>query len=72
MNPTHPDVQTHSLAVVNDVVKRYDIDGIHIDDYFYPYKEKDADGKVIPFPDDRHLGGVPEGRRQAHPRRLAP
>jgi uncharacterized lipoprotein YddW (UPF0748 family) len=52
MNPTHGDVQEHSLAVILDVVKRYDIDGIHIDDYFYPYKEKDAGGKVIPFPDD--------------------
>jgi uncharacterized lipoprotein YddW (UPF0748 family) len=52
MNPTHPDVQDHSLAVIRDVVKRYDIDGIHIDDYFYPYKEKDAAGAVIPFPDD--------------------
>ncbi|MFZ4622174.1 MAG: glycoside hydrolase family 10 protein, partial [Bacteroidota bacterium] len=31
--------------VVMDVVKRYDVDGIHFDDYFYPYN----DGK---FPDD--------------------
>jgi uncharacterized lipoprotein YddW (UPF0748 family) len=52
LNPTHPDVQEYSLAVILDVVKRYDIDGIHIDDYFYPYREKDKDGKVIPFPDD--------------------
>src|SRR5262245_1323156 len=52
MNPTHPDVQDHSLAVILDVVKRYDVDGVHIDDYFYPYKEKDAEGKIIPFPDD--------------------
>lgn len=52
MNPTNAEVQDHSLAVILDVVKRYDIDGIHIDDYFYPYKEKDADGKNIPFPDD--------------------
>lgn len=50
--PTNQDVQDHSLAVFLDVVKRYDIDGIHIDDYFYPYKEKDASGKLIPFPDD--------------------
>ncbi|OWK35045.1 glycoside hydrolase family 10 protein [Fimbriiglobus ruber] len=52
MNPTHPDVQEHSLAVVLDVVKRYDVDGVHIDDYFYPYKEKNAAGAVIPFPDN--------------------
>ncbi|MBA4064385.1 MAG: hypothetical protein C0501_11860 [Isosphaera sp.] len=52
MNPTHPEVQDRSLAVILDVVDRYDVDGVHIDDYFYPYKEKDADGKLIPFPDD--------------------
>jgi uncharacterized lipoprotein YddW (UPF0748 family) len=52
MNPTHADVQNHSLAVILDVVKRYDVDGIHIDDYFYPYKEKDKDKQIIPFPDD--------------------
>lgn len=52
MNPTNPEVQRHSLGVVLDVVKRYDIDGVHIDDYFYPYKESGADKKPIPFPDD--------------------
>jgi uncharacterized lipoprotein YddW (UPF0748 family) len=52
MNPTHPDVQDHSIGVVLDVVKRYDVDGVHLDDYFYPYKEKDADERIIPFPDD--------------------
>jgi uncharacterized lipoprotein YddW (UPF0748 family) len=52
MNPTHRDVQDHSIAVILDVVKRYDVDGVHLDDYFYPYKEKDADDKIIPFPDD--------------------
>ena len=34
-----------------DVVKRYDVDGIHIDDYFYPYKEKDDSGATLDFPD---------------------
>jgi uncharacterized lipoprotein YddW (UPF0748 family) len=52
MNPTHPDVQAHSLAIITDVVKRYDVDGVHIDDYFYPYKERDAAGAIIAFPDD--------------------
>jgi uncharacterized lipoprotein YddW (UPF0748 family) len=58
--PTHPDVPRHTLAVILDVVRRYDVDGVHLDDYFYPYKEKDADGKVIPFPDE---GGWKEYRR---------
>ena len=29
------------VGVVRDVVRRYDIDGVHIDDYFYPYREHD-------------------------------
>jgi uncharacterized lipoprotein YddW (UPF0748 family) len=40
--------------VILDVVKRYDIDGVHFDDYFYPYIEKDANGNDIEFPDDRN------------------
>jgi len=52
LNPTHPAVADHTLKVVLDVVRRYDIDGVHMDDYFYPYAEKDEDGRVIPFPDD--------------------
>jgi uncharacterized lipoprotein YddW (UPF0748 family) len=52
MDPGMKEVQDYSLAVVRDVVKRYDLDGVHIDDYFYPYKEKDAAGNIIPFPDD--------------------
>lgn len=52
LDPGDPDVQEYSLAVVRDVVRRYDVDGVHIDDYFYPYKEKDAAGKVVPFPDE--------------------
>lgn len=52
LDPGERDVQDYSLRVVLDVVRRYDIDGVHFDDYFYPYKEKDASGKEIPFPDD--------------------
>jgi uncharacterized lipoprotein YddW (UPF0748 family) len=52
MIPTEPEVQDHSMAVILDVVRRYDIDGVHLDDYFYPYAEKDSAGKEIPFPDD--------------------
>ncbi len=37
--PTIKEVQDHSYNVVMDVVKNYDIDGIHFDDYFYPYPE---------------------------------
>ncbi|CAN5152003.1 glycoside hydrolase family 10 protein [soil metagenome] len=52
LNPTNAEVQKHSLAVTVDIVKRYDVDGIHMDDYFYPYPEADANKKEMPFPDD--------------------
>jgi uncharacterized lipoprotein YddW (UPF0748 family) len=37
LDPGEKAAQEHSLAVIMDVVKRYDIDGVHFDDYFYPY-----------------------------------
>lgn len=37
-NPGLPEVQSHLLTVVEEVVKNYDIDAIHFDDYFYPYR----------------------------------
>ncbi len=46
MDPGSPLVQKRTLDVVRDLVRRYDIDGIHIDDYFYPYPEGKED-----FPD---------------------
>jgi uncharacterized lipoprotein YddW (UPF0748 family) len=56
LNPTHPDTATHTLAVVRDIVTRYDIDGVHMDDYFYPYPEQDDAKREIPFPDDDTWG----------------
>jgi uncharacterized lipoprotein YddW (UPF0748 family) len=50
MDPGEKATQSHSLAVIMDVVKRYDVDGIHVDDYFYPYKSY---AKGADFPDDR-------------------
>jgi uncharacterized lipoprotein YddW (UPF0748 family) len=51
LDPGEPEVQEHSLNVVLDVVRRYDVDGVHFDDYFYPYKES-AGGKELDFPDE--------------------
>src|SRR5690606_25975320 len=45
-------VQDITVAVILDVVRRYDIDGVHFDDYFYPYPETDDAGNEIPFDDD--------------------
>ncbi len=37
MDPGVPEVRAHILDVVRDILMRYDVDGIHFDDYFYPY-----------------------------------
>lgn len=52
LDPGDPAVREYSLRVVLDVLKRYDVDGIHFDDYFYPYKETNSGGLKMDFPDD--------------------
>jgi uncharacterized lipoprotein YddW (UPF0748 family) len=51
-DPGEPAAADHFIAVLTDVVKRYDVDGVHIDDYFYPYQVNDDAGNVVPFSDD--------------------
>ncbi len=52
LDPGEKETQDYSLAVIMDVVKRYDVDGIHFDDYFYPYKVNDSAGNELEFPDE--------------------
>jgi uncharacterized lipoprotein YddW (UPF0748 family) len=47
LDPGDAEARDEVLAAVLDVVRRYAVDGVHLDDYFYPYPE---DG--TPFPDD--------------------
>ena len=51
-DPGEPEAQTRALAAVVDVVKRYDVDGVVFDDYFYPYPEKSWSSATMDFPDD--------------------
>lgn len=55
-DPALPESRNHICKVVSDIVSRYDVDAIHMDDYFYPYPAKGVD-----FPDDesfaRYGGG---------------
>ncbi|MBK6459184.1 MAG: family 10 glycosylhydrolase [Gemmatimonadetes bacterium] len=53
MDPGEAVVRRKTIDVVVDVVRRYDVDGVHIDDYFYPYPERTRRGREIPFPDER-------------------
>jgi uncharacterized lipoprotein YddW (UPF0748 family) len=62
IDPGEPAARAAVLNEILDVVDRYDIDGVHLDDYFYPYREtrtvvRRVNGhrvrgyEVIPFPD---------------------
>ncbi len=62
LDPGEPEARAHSLRVILDVVERYDIDAVHFDDYFYPYKERLVSGYVIPFPDDASWVRYGQGR----------
>ena len=59
IDPGIPDARASVLEAIMDVVNRYDIDGIHLDDYFYPYLEDGAG----PFADTASWRrfGVPDG-----------
>ncbi|MDB6026208.1 MAG: hypothetical protein JWM68_2431 [Verrucomicrobiales bacterium] len=53
LDPGELGVQAHVTAVIKDIITRYDVDGIHFDDYFYPYREQvDETSKSTEFPDE--------------------
>jgi len=56
LNPGIPENRDYICQVVKDIVARYDVDGLHMDDYFYPYPVK---GESIP--DDELFLDHPNG-----------
>ena len=71
LDPGEPAARDYVLRVVLDVVKRYDVDGVQFDDYFYPYPDKDAAGRVVDFPDNASWlkYGLPSGQTRDNWRR---
>lgn len=49
VDPGEPAAREYVLGVIADIVRRYDLDGVHIDDYFYPYPLKPGNPT---FPDE--------------------
>ena len=52
LDPAEKGAQDYTMKVILDVLRRYDIDGVQIDDYFYPALIRDAKNKIVDFPDD--------------------
>ncbi|MDB4508483.1 family 10 glycosylhydrolase [Akkermansiaceae bacterium] len=79
MDPSSSFTQQRAMSVILDVVKRYDIDGVHIDDYFYPYPDVHKNGRAKQsFPDgkseaqrrnyvDRFVSGMYANVKKAKP-----
>ena len=57
-DPENPEVIEYVAVTVYEIIKKYDVDGIHFDDYFYPYDYPLPDGE------DRE-GEVANNRREA-------
>lgn len=59
-DPGIPAAVEHILSVFRDVTERYDIDGIHVDDYFYPYPVQ-SNGRTLLFPDENSWSDYVDG-----------
>lgn len=55
-DPALPETRNFVATVVSDIVRRYDIDAVHMDDYFYPYRITGVE-----FPDDQSFKSYPRG-----------
>ena len=55
-NPALQENRDYICTIVTDIVKRYDIDGLHIDDYFYPYPTPGLE-----FDDEQSFEADPRG-----------
>jgi len=55
-DPSNKEAQQFVVKVIDDIVKRYDIDAIHMDDYFYPYR---IPGKEFPDQAQYRKSGSP-------------
>lgn len=57
MDPSDAEVRAHVVDVIHDLTRRYDIDGVIVDDYFYPYGITPSN----PFPDDAQYAAYVDG-----------
>lgn len=58
LNPAYKECRDYICDVVKDIVERYDVDGLHIDDYFYPYPVAGVE-----IPDEAQYRAAPNGMK---------
>ncbi|WP_297406174.1 family 10 glycosylhydrolase [uncultured Cetobacterium sp.] len=68
-DPGNPQAREFTENVIVDVVKHYDIDGVHMDDYFYPYPVLGKNRKVLHFNDDKSFAKYGKGMERGNWRR---
>ncbi|PQJ34232.1 hypothetical protein BSZ35_06110 [Salinibacter sp. 10B] len=61
LNPGRPEVRDYVTRVVMDVVRRYDVDGVHFDDYFYPYPPNEMAAELRRSKDQETFAQYPRG-----------
>ena len=57
-NPAMAENRHYTCMIVEDILRRYDVDGLHMDDYFYPYPVAG-----VPIPDQVYFDADPRGFR---------
>ena len=58
LNPAYKECRDYICDVVKDIVERYDVDGLHIDDYSYPYPVAGVE-----IPDEAQYRAAPNGMK---------
>ena len=58
LNPAYKECRDYICDVVKDILERYDVDGLHIDDYFYPYPVAGVE-----IPDEAQYRADPNGMK---------
>ncbi len=61
LDPGLPQVRDYVTSVVMDIVRRYDVDGVHADDYFYPYPDDRVSFPGITKEDDSTYANYSRG-----------
>ncbi|MBO9596843.1 MAG: family 10 glycosylhydrolase [Cohnella sp.] len=63
INPGIPDARQHIIDAIMEVVKKYEVDGVHLDDYFYPTDGKFDDAATFAAYNPNRIADIGDWRR---------